>query len=490
MNRHFAHPMSRIASVAFLIATCLPASGLDQKDISFSGLGWVQYGSVVHSTDTANFNFNGNSTQASGSQISLLAKVSEKFEGAAGLGVLENHFLAGNTGLASRVPMTMSPYIAEARFTYTFLDGEKSKLKLTGGLFPYNYNSDVKNLGLYLLRGPVYPGILISGFETKHVLPIANMSGFRLQHQNGIFEENLILNSETEFFPLFDLSLAYIANIRWGQSFEIGGGVNFHRLVPIESKLTSPNRMSPDGKDIEPGDEAHPNRRVWTHVDTTGMGAGGPGDTTYLSFKGTKVMAKAAMDPKVWVGGIEVLGKEDLKVYAEVAIIGLNNSKAYREIYGEYKNRMPVLVGMNLPVFKLLDHLSLEVEYYGAKFRDDLMRYQQSLAYYESPLPVSNSDLGRSKVRIGNPNVPGDSLDVMVGTTIPFDDVNVEKPLRKDDFKWSLHGSKVIQGHFNVSFQIANDHFRPGGVTERERFVAILSTPKDWYWMTKVAYFF
>ncbi len=73
----------------------------------------------------------------------------------------------------------VSPYLVRADFTYAWWNTEDSKLKLTGGYFPYTYNPEVKNLGLYLLRGPVYPGVLISGFETKHIAPVANMLGLR-----------------------------------------------------------------------------------------------------------------------------------------------------------------------------------------------------------------------------------------------------------------------------------------------------------------------
>jgi hypothetical protein len=457
---------SRLPAVFFLVlAAGLPAFALDSKDISFSGLGWVQYGRVVQSTDTAARNYNGNSVQSSGAQISLRAKVSEKFEGAAGLGVLENHYLAGNAS-GGRVPQIQTPYIAEASFTYSFWKEDKSNLKLTGGLFPYNYHPDIKNLGLYLLRGPVHPGILLSGFETKAVLPIANTLGFLLRHETGKFQQNLILNSETDLYPFYDVSPAYIANYQAGSTLRIGAGVNFYRFISIESKLTSPDSMSSDDRDH--GDlreplHHHPYTRQYIYVDTVSH------DTTFISFRGIKLMANASFDPKPLLGGNGVFGPEDLKLYGEIALLGLDNGKAYKEIYGDYLHRMPMMVGFNIPAFGWLDNLSLEVEWYGAKFRDDLWRYQTvgARGLYPSPLPVDSSD----------------AVSVY----------QVERNLKRDDWKWSLYGSKTIQGHFKISFQIADDHFRPGGAagdilpSPQE---AILSTPKDWYWMTKIAYFF
>jgi hypothetical protein len=227
-----------------------------------------------------------------------------------------------------------------------------------------------------------------------------------------------------------------------------------------------------------------PYDRVMIYVDTTGPKR----DTTMLSFQGTKVMANFSFDPKAFTGSGELLGPEDLKLYGEVAVIGLNTTKAYNALYGKLTNRMPVVVGFNLPAFKFLDLLSLEVEWYGARFRDDHTRYRSAAGFYESPIPVSNSFLGR------NPTTFTDSAGVVhtvvSGTNVPFDEADVEKNQRSDNWKWSLYGSRIIQDHFKVSFQVANDHLRPGGTQGQPSFDAVLTTPKDWYWMTKVAYFF
>lgn len=458
-----------------LCAAWQGAHALDEKDITFSGVGWVQYGIVQKTTDTAIVNYNGSPTQSSGAQLSLLARISDRLEAAAGLGALESHAMQGGIGSGGRVPVTVSPYIAEARFTYGFWNSEESKLKLTGGLFPYNYNPDVQNLGLYLLRGPVYPGILISGFETKHVLPIANMLGFQLHHEYKGFQEDLLLNSETELYPFFDLSPAYVAGYKAGRFFRFGAGVNFYHLFPIAKEITSPE--VPDGRDLAGG---HPYNRDFIYVDSLAH------DTTFLSFRGTKVMANFAFNPSSL---FSVLGPEDLKLYGEAAIIGLDTRKAYKAIYGDLLHRAPIMIGCNIPTFKLLDHLSLEVEWYGAPYSDDLTRYLNSnTAGTKSPMPVANSDVLHFKQASVDGN--GDTTWVLQGTNIPFDQASVEKNIRNDNWKWSLHGAKVIQGHFRISFQVANDHFRPGGTITTPYYQAAFTSPSDWYWMTKLAYFF
>ena len=130
----FPHPVSSRFALPAALCAAFTAVAADKTDITFSGLGWVQYGRVVHSTDTANYNYNGNTVQSSGAQITLKAKVSEKFEGAAGLGVLENHYLSGNASGGSRGPLLKTPYIAEAHFTYSFWTRDGSPVLLPGGL--------------------------------------------------------------------------------------------------------------------------------------------------------------------------------------------------------------------------------------------------------------------------------------------------------------------------------------------------------------------
>jgi hypothetical protein len=364
----------------------------------------------------------------------------------AGLGAVERHFLPGGSKDATgRSPFVVSPYLVQADFTYAWWNSEDSKLKLTGGYFPYTYNPEVKNLGLYLLRGPVYPGVVISGFETKHIAPVANMLGLRLQHVSGSFEQNLVLTSETELYPLFDFSPAYLASVKLGGALTIGGGVNFFHWIPIEKRLTSPDTLAYDRSDTPDGTITDPNLRTWIYVDPVAN------DTTFLSFKGTKVMANACLDPKAFLG-TGAMGPEDLKLYFEAALIGLDMSGPYKAIYGGYMNRMPVMVGFNFPMFNLMDHLSLEVEWYGSKVKDDLTRYQASTSNQMSMLPVVNR---------ANLN------------------------LKRDDWKWSVHGSKKL-GQVRLAMQVANDHSRPGGklMFPANEWQSFFVSPKDWYVMS------
>jgi hypothetical protein len=337
---------------------------------------------------------------------------------------------------------------------------ETEGFRVTGGFFHYNYNPDVKNLGLYLLRGPVWPGIVVSGFETRHTQPLANTLGFQFRHRKGGFTQDLLLASETDLYPLFDISPAYVASYQFGRALRVGAGVNFYHLIPISRELTNPDTVAsntyPGNSDY---DDRGPLYRSRIYVDFSDTAGGREPDTTYLSFAGTKLMVNASLDLKELFGGMSALGPEDLKVYGEVALIGLDRRKAYTALYGDYSRRMPVMAGFNLPTFKQLDHLSLEVEWYGARHRDDLGRYQPSNATPPSPIPQRNTaglDLGR------------------------------------DDWKWSLHAERTLTKGVRLSAQVANDHTRPGGMVfdPSAEWQSIFVAPKDWYWMAKLAFFF
>src|SRR5690606_13501792 len=124
--------------------------------------------------------------------------------------------------------------------------------------------------------------------------------------------------------------------------------------------------------------------------------------------------------------------------------------------------RIPVMFGFNFPTFKWLDHLALEVEYYGSPYRNDLARLgnNNTVAPWTiqnrpipSPKPAENADY-RIDANGNWRNVDGDTINVN-GTGMARENVTV------DNFKWSLYVDKTISNHILFSAQIANDHYRP-----------------------------
>jgi hypothetical protein len=432
-----------------LLAAAAPGSLLAKEGPRIGAAGWSQVAVVGHSSDTAgNASHNGKSQLSWGAQLTLSNSVSDQLSIVAGVGIAAGHSLRSMPGEPTEyAPIGVGGYVSEASFTYNFATTGESGLFLRGGLFSYIYNPDVKNLGLYLLRGPVYPGFVVSGFETKHVLPVANMLGLQLNHRIGDFSQDFILSSETEFYPYFDLSPAYVASYRVHPALEVGAGVNFHHYIPVDGELTTDK----------------------SYKFYAGDTAGNVTDTIQLSFKGVKLMARASFDPKVFMGGNGMFGSEDLKLYGEIALLGLDNTEAHKAMYGDYGRRMPVMGGFNIPAFGYLDHLSIEAQWYGAPFQDDMEPY---LTGYNKPTLMPVGWYG-----------------------VPTKNNNAVQNVTRDNWKWSLHGAKVIQNHVRVSFQVANDHWRPGiyrgdGDTNLPKRQAIMVTPKDWYSSFKLAYFF
>jgi hypothetical protein len=425
---------------SMILASLMAASLLSAQDapkVEYHGAGWMQIGYVEHS-DNGIVDYNKNWMQSGGAQLNATLHANESWDVGLGLGAVQVHLIRGPETNGNWYPFTV-PYVAEARATYTkpALFSEGDKLQITAGYFPYGYNPDAKNLGVYLMKGYVYPGTLASGF--------GNVFGAQARYQKGGFKNDVILNSETDDRPFFDYSLIDAVAYEITPGLELGAGVNFYRLLKQDKKTTAP------GKECIATDLG--TRATGCYIiDTTGVGAGGQPDTVTGSLAGTKIMTRFHADPKLLfgfssIGGL-ALGKGDLILYGEAAILGL---KDYPVFYDDMLRRIPVMVGFNFPAFGVLDNLSLEVEYYASK----------------------NSS---------------DNLGAQNGSWVPK--VNPGVNYARDDWKWSVNASKVIFGHMSLSGQVANDHLRLGGTHDSPEGTEALGTPADWYWSCKLAYFF
>lgn len=481
----------------------------DNTKVTMSGRGWMQLGRIQQSSDTSVFIYNGNLLQSVAGQVTANADFNENWDAALGIGARQTHRAQSVASEAYKVKVNLDPFISEARFTYYYgSEKQNSPFKLTVGYFPYQYNSDVKNLGLYLLRGSVYPGYLFSGFELDETNGIANILGSRFYHKIGNFSQNLILSSETKIRPLFDYSLAYIADYKVQDVFTIGAGVNFYRLLPINEDLTTPTDPRLFTSVSVGADSAnHPYDRAQYYIVDKKVQVNGVDtviqEITTISLAGIKSDIFFSLNlAKLF--GIEGLGAEDLKIYSEAAIIGI---KDYPGIYTDIKKRIPVMVGFNFPTFKMLDHLSLEVEYYGAPYSSNYWKLENAF----SPIPMSmwntnqRSEYDSVEIhdKLTNNLLPADTaIDLTTmrvdslkfykdgSKMLPFDQPYDVENLTSDNIKWSIHASKTIKNHVRLSLQVANDHMRTGGHASTEDFAEAFSTTKDWYWMTKLSYFF
>jgi len=478
------HMRSKLFGTAALFLPVVFAHG--ETAFQVHGKAWMDYGRIMHAEDTIVntlspniLNYNKNNLQSLGAQFTIVADLSENLEAGIGFGAYRaTHAMASGQTQYLAISLFQN-FITQSRLTW--YSGEKAdpSLSVTVGGFSYVYNPDVKNLGLYLLRGPVYPGILMGGFQdfsddsTK-----SNLLGIRLHHSAGMFSEDLILNNERDIPPTFDWSLAYLAHLDLG-ALRLGAGVNFYRLIPYNSKLETP------GKDTSLVSGRA--RLNYIEIDPKS------GDTTFFTHQGTKLDATLSLDLKKLFGGMGSLGEDDLKLYGEAALLGWTN---YGKAYGKISERIPVMVGFNAPTWRLLNHLSVEVEYYGAKYRNDLalLGYNDIVADWTkqehpipSPKPPSNSNYGIDSLGYFK-KLNGDS--VYVGGTA-MDKSNVTK----DNLKWSVYVDKIVANHIQFVGQIANDHYRPrpvasGLISSLGGTAEAFASPKDWYYMIRVGYFF
>ncbi len=464
----------------------------DEVKYQMHGKGWLDYGRIMHAEDTIVnalspddiLNYDGNTLQSIGAQVTVVADLSEHLEGGFGFGYYKASHALGSGQFQYLTISLFQNFITQSRLTW--YSGEKAapNLSLTVGGFNYNYNPDVKNLGLYLLRGPVYPGILMGGFQDFSAdTTKANLLGLKLHHSMGMFSQDLILNNERDIPPTFDWSLAYMAKLDLG-AVQIGAGINLYRLIPYNSMLESPG----DDTSLVNGSA----RRRFLDIDNSNPAAP---DTTVLTMQGQKVVGQFSLSLQK-LFGMELPGNpDDLKIYGEAGIIGV---QSYGKIYGKIGERIPIMVGVNMPTFGFLDHLSIEVEHYGAKYRNDLAGtgyvYDEVAPWtvkahpIATPKPLTNADYGIDTAGVFKKSTDTAGVSVR-GTAMD------KENLTKDDLKWSLFAEKVVSGHIQFIGQVANDHYRPrpvasglikswGGTAEA------FASPKDWYYMFRIGYFF
>jgi hypothetical protein len=337
------------------------------------------------------------------------------------------------------------------------------------GSFPFKYNPDAKNLGMHLMRGAVYPGILMGGFQDPSMdTTRSSMLGLKLEHRFGPLSHALVLNSERDIPPTLDWSLGYVARADWN-SFYVGAGVNFYRLVAYNETLTEAGRLD----NVVLGFQKH------RYIEVIAEG-----DTVFFTNQGTKAMVMAGADFGKPLG----MEKDQLKIYFEADIIGL---KDYGTVYGDIAQRIPVMVGFHVPTFGILDFLSVEVEHYKSPYRNDLARIGNNNLVADwttqsrpipSAKPVEYEDFGISETgELNGASVVGTAID--------------KENLTRDDLKWSLNFQKSIAGKIRFIGQIANDHYRPrptatGLIFSSGGTAEAFSDASDWYFMARMGYFF
>jgi hypothetical protein len=388
------------------------------------------------------------------------------------------------------------PGISEASAQYDF----SSALSLKFGFFGYKYNPEAVNLGEYLLRSEAYPTLIRTGSTGGWVWMNSNeykSMGAKLSWDmlGGALRHDVLLFSEFNEAPIFDFSPSYVATAKLGNAFEFGAGFSLHRWLPIKPSQTTPKStfntyVEVDGFPAFPALNDTVNNRhqlgfsggtlkdienqVGSYLDSAGspiatVGKDSLGNTVFiladgrvlrpkvskaLTFKGVKVMARAALN----IGNL--LGMEEertgsFKLFGEVGILGVQNQPYY---YEKIEQRIPLMVGMNLPTFGILNLFALQLEYFKNPYPEN--SYEQF-----------NNTLPRPAYPSGNPAI--------------YEANRLAGMYSEDDLKWTLYVQKKLFPGLDLFVQAANDHFRVQDVTAQPSFGTVTRERSDWYYMIR-----
>jgi hypothetical protein len=385
------------------------------------------------------------------------ATINERLKLTGGVGGLFFYSLPLDKGGAHTRLTKFTAVLEEASAQYKMGDLEAPYFDTRFGLFFEKYNPDAKNLGEYLFRSGTYPGYLQTGGWY-----ILNSAGYFMQGVqtsfhwlNNTLHPEFFLFMERDWEPTYDLTPAFMLTYKPAPVFEAGVGVAFNHLISAKPSFTKATEGGNAYKTSN-GKDSIVFIKDWEGVDTIpGVG--------YYTFQGTKAMARASINLQSILQA-DILNPQDLKIYGELAVLGIKNYPLY---YTNIMKRMPMMFGINLPTFKLLDMMSFELEYYDSDFPNSLEEVYERL----SAVP----GLG-TKGGVGTPQRQAylDSLGTQRNT--------------RDKVKWTLWLQKEIMPGLGLTFQMASDHFRPMNFNLKPSYEPVTRTWNDWYYMFRVGF--
>jgi hypothetical protein len=338
--------------------------------------------------------------------------------------------------------------IADGEGVYSIGDTAMPFLQIAAGVMPIKYNDDAYNLGEYLFRTGCYPSYIITTFDK----PYATLPGLRVSSVLfGHLKQELLFTMETQVQPLYDWSLSYLVGYKLPSFFDIGAGISLYRFLPIDDSVTTPKSSIGDN---------------FTKED---------GSTGYYTFKGVKLMGRLSLDPKGFlppkISGL--MSSEDGKIFAEIAVLGTKNYTAYEQgsdsgtykkvesnnYYKDISKRMPIMFGMNIPTFKLLNVLSIQGEWFEWQYGNSLYSTQDYKLLIPVPFIINISDH------------PSDYSTY--------------------HWSWSIYAKKHIVNGFNLIGQMAHDHtFNDCYYEYWYCPVQAFNSKGGWNWKLKLQYTF
>jgi len=427
----------------YMAAICAGISG-EKAAIGISGLSSFEFGQMVKGSYQIKRGLNNDHTWMSRMQAQALvdAEVNEHVQVLIGL----EGELFGSFNREYLFPLTnmvhTNAYPTQAEGIVSAWSGTSHPLALHVGYFPYKYNEDAQNLGEYLLRSRPYPQIVITEFD----FALARRMGIWLNSSLGsMLEQDFMIVSATDYFPIWDFSVVYNGNLNLLNKFlHIGAGVNFNRMLAVDNTWTNPRYGDSDPR-------RSGNKKFYIEN----------GDTLIYPLSGIQTIGRFGIHPQALLKW-NFLGEKDLKLYAEAAILGLKNYPMSSDSLFGYENildRIPIMFGFNFPTFKILDVCALEAEHWSNPYPnslEDVLRWNQA-----SPGVIHNGRYTKSDYK-------------------------------NDGWKWSIYARKMLLNSFHIIFQAACDHSFTRSLTieDQDFEEAYRKKPDQWYWMLKFMFTF
>lgn len=187
----------------------------------------------------------------------------------------------------------------------------------------------------------------------------------------------------------------------------------------------------------------------------------------YYTYQGIKAMGRFAFYPAKLIGS-EALAPKDLALYGEVGLLGF---KDYPYFYEKKSDRMPIMIGFNVPTFKLLDVLAFEYEIYPYPFNRNIDFMVESALPRPQILDTDAQDdpaiFREAAWKTGPAGTP------------------VQKQLKLDEdekTKWTLYARKSFFNSFSFTGQVARDHYRAISITNAPHDQPWTRRQGEWYY--------
>lgn len=508
--------MVRMIGAAIVCAGALAAASAEEMEIKYRPLsiaGLAEFGMLNGARYGSNDPLETDWVDHFGAFVTQTADVGDHLSFDVGLGGIFQ-FMKRELVLATWLgtqwkAFFIGPTVADLRYG-SLRDGDGFGLQF--GRFTYKYNPEATNLGEYMFRSGPYPTFLLGGGYAVIGAPQAYLQGLRLNYTLGGFRTDLFVVGETTIPTLYDFSVAALASYSMGEGLlDVGAGVNFKRILPVRPSKTTPkvsqnsyftrnnkvytgytnyyteqaNFYTAMAKRFPADSAAHmANAATFAAIadsvgnDNRAFDDNGapktvgwldsatqlvPGSEFYTQ-KAITAMVRASLDIKKLVGS-GPFGPNDLKLSVEANVLGI---KDYPIFYENVADRIPITATFNLPGFKYVDLISLQVE----RFASPWMNGYGNL-------------LGNNGYNVPVPTLPTGGDENWNETA--FNDIS-----ERDNLSWSLLIRKNMVGAAWAAVQFARDHSRTvskdfwvgGGLEPTE----VLGREQDWYMMVQLGF--